>query len=153
MTNTQASKAQNILLVDDSPEDYEATARAFRKANLMNEMVWRQSGQDALDYLRQQNENEEGSGPPGIILLDLNMPGLDGHQTLRHIKEDASLRHIPVIILTTSSDERDVTACYQMGANTYIQKPISFEGLLTAINRLKEYWFGIALLPKENEHE
>ncbi len=90
---------------------------------------------------------------PGLILMDLNMPGLDGRKTLQLIKGDALLRRVPVIILTTSADERDVEVCYQMGANTYVQKPVSFEGLIEAIRRLKEYWFEIAILPKEGSHD
>jgi two-component system response regulator len=87
---------------------------------------------------------------PGIILLDLNMPGLDGRKTLEIIKRTQQLRSIPVVILTTSNDERDVQACYDLGANTYIQKPVDFDGLISAIKRLKEYWFEIALLPKDD---
>ncbi len=154
MINAGVGKTQSILLVEDSADDYEATLRAFKKAHLMNPVIWCQAGQEALDYLHRQNgsEKEGDIGKPGIILLDLNMPGLDGRQTLRLIKEEPVLRSIPIIILTTSSDERDVAACYQMGANTYIQKPVSFEGLINAINRLKEYWFEIALLPKGQDN-
>ena len=88
-----------------------------------------------------------------MVLLDLNMPGLDGRKTLQLIKENNVLKQIPVIILTTSADERDIEACYQMGANTYVQKPVSFDGLIEAIKRLKEYWFEIALLPKDGAYE
>lgn len=144
--------AQTILLVEDSEDDYEATIRAFKKANLHNPVTWCQSGRDALDYLKHEGAYA-GAKPerPGLVLLDLNMPGIDGRKTLQMIKEDERLKRIPVIILTTSSDERDVEACYQMGANTYVQKPVSFDGLIEAIRRLKEYWFEIALLPKDGE--
>ena len=80
------------------------------------------------------------------------MPGLDGRKTLEIIKRTPELKRIPVVILTTSDDERDVSACYEMGANTYIQKPVDFDGLIAAIKQLKEYWFEIALLPKDAEH-
>jgi two-component system response regulator len=140
--------SQTILLVEDSEDDYEATMRAFGKANLHNPVHWSTSGQDALDFLHKASAQKEKS--PGLILLDLNMPGLDGRSTLRLLKDDENLKRIPVIILTTSSDERDVNVCYQMGANTYIQKPVTFDGLIEAIKRLKEYWFEIALLPKES---
>jgi two-component system response regulator len=140
------TKTQTILLVEDSEDDYEATTRAFRKANLYNPVQWSKSGQEALDYLHQKEAR-----PPGLILLDLNMPGIDGRRTLQLIKEDPDLKRIPVIVLTTSGDERDVSACYQMGANTYIQKPVTFDGLIDAINQLKQYWLEIALLPKESE--
>jgi len=147
--------SQSILMVEDSEDDYEATTRAFKKANLHNPVFWCKSGGDALDYLKQEGAYKAaGNGSrPGLILLDLNMPGLDGRKTLQHIKEDVRLKRIPVIVLTTSADERDVQSCYQMGANTYVQKPVSFEGLIEAIKRLKAYWFEIALLPKDGAHE
>ncbi len=148
-------KTQYILLVEDSEDDYEATTRAFKKANLHNPVIWCQSGQDAIDYLKREGRHKDvpKNDQPGLILLDLNMPGLDGRKTLQLIKNDPQLKKIPVIILTTSSDERDVEACYQMGANTYVQKPVSFEGLIEAIRRLKEYWFEIALLPKDGRED
>ncbi len=80
------------------------------------------------------------------------MPGLDGRRTLEIIKQDNALKKIPVVILTTSNDEKDVQACYQLGANTYIQKPVDLDGLIRAIKELKEYWFEIAILPKDNNH-
>lgn len=145
------SKSQSILMVEDSEDDYEATIRAFKKVSLHNPIVWCRSGRDALDFLRREglHRNTKNGSHPGLILLDLNMPGLDGRKTLRLIKGDDALKKIPVIILTTSTDERDVEDCYQMGANTYVQKPVSFEGLIEAIKRLKAYWFEIALLPKD----
>ena len=149
------TKAQPILLVEDNEDDYEATSRAFKKANLSNPIVWCKSGRDALDFLKREGAYKDASqgSRPGLVLLDLNMPGMDGRKTLEVIKKDETLKRIPVIILTTSADERDVLACYQMGANTYVQKPVSFDALIEAIKRLKEYWFEIALLPKETGHE
>ncbi len=145
--NTMLAKpleAQPILVVEDSLDDFEATKRAFDKANLRNHIAHAKSGEDALAYL-----NGPESCMPGLILLDLNMPGLDGRRTLEIIKHTEKTKRIPVVILTTSDDERDVQACYALGANTYIQKPVDFDGLISAIRRLKEYWFEIALLPKE----
>jgi two-component system response regulator len=153
--STQLTQSQSILLVEDNQDDYEATSRAFKKANLSNPIVWCKSGRDALDYLKRQGayKDERKGARPGLVLLDLNMPGMDGRKTLEVIKQDDTLKQIPVIILTTSSDERDIHACYQTGANTYVQKPVSFEGLIEAIKRLKAYWFEIALLPKEAAHD
>jgi two-component system, response regulator len=148
--NEILSKSQSILMVEDSEDDYEATMRAFKKVSLHNPIVWCRSGRDALDLLKREGAHRNANGShPGLILLDLNMPGLDGRKTLQLIKEDDRLKKIPVIILTTSTDERDVQDCYQMGANTYVQKPVSFDGLIEAIKRLKAYWFEIALLPKD----
>lgn len=145
MTPT-CSNAQSILIVEDSEDDFDATRRAFGKANLRNPIARAESGEAALSYLNSAPQH------PGLILLDLNMPGLDGRQTLRIIKENDTLKQIPVVVLTTSDDERDISACYELGANTYIQKPVDFDGLIAAIRRLKEYWFEIALLPKEGSH-
>ena len=144
------TQSQSILLVEDNEDDYEATCRAFKKANLSNPIVWCRSGGEALDFLRQEGAyaNASDSSRPGLVLLDLNMPGMDGRKTLEVIKMDDALKRLPVIILTTSADERDIQACYQAGANTYVQKPVSFDGLIEAIKRLKSYWFEIALLPK-----
>lgn len=151
MSNSRLS-AQSILIVEDSEDDYEATVRAFKRINLHNPVHWCSSGQDALDFLRHEGKfKSDKSERPGLILLDLNMPGMDGRKTLQLLKEDDKFKSVPVIILTTSSDERDVEACYKLGANTYVQKPVSFEGLIEAIKRLKEYWFEIALLPKEEQ--
>ena len=139
-------ESQPILIVEDSLDDFEAAKRAFSKANLNNPIKHAMSGEEAIAYLKSD------SSKPGIILLDLNMPGLDGRKTLEIIKRTPELKRIPIVILTTSDDERDVSACYEMGANTYIQKPVDFDGLIAAIKQLKEYWFEIALLPKEAEH-
>lgn len=144
ITPGRLREAQPILIVEDSEDDFEATRRAFTKANLRNPVEHAFSGEEALDYLQETRER------PGIILLDLNMPGLDGRKTLEIIKKHKDLKKIPVVILTTSNDERDVKACYELGANTYIQKPVDFDGLITAIRQLKEYWFEIALLPKND---
>jgi two-component system response regulator len=102
-----------------------------------------------LDYLRRQGRyaGEPNSPRPALMLLDLNMPGIDGKRVLATIKQDATLKKLPVVILTTSSDERDVTECYELGASTYIQKPVDFDGLIAAVRRIKEYWFGVAILP------
>jgi two-component system response regulator len=143
-TNPKLPETQPILIVEDSEDDFEATKRAFSKANLRNIIVHAASGEEALAYLRAEN-----GAKPGLILLDLNMPGIDGRKTLEIIKKTDGLRKTPVIVLTTSSDERDIKACYELGANTYIQKPVDFDGLIAAIQRLKQYWFEIALLPKE----
>ncbi len=151
MTHDSAQKlpeSQPILIVDDSDDDFEATKRAFGKANLRNQIMHAASGEDALSFLR-----SAGDAKPGLILLDLNMPGLDGRKTLDVIKRTEELRKIPVVILTTSDDDRDINACYALGANTYIQKPVNFDGLISAIQRLKEYWFEIALLPMEPSDE
>ena len=141
-------ESQPILIVDDSEDDFYAAQRALTKANLHNPIARAASGEAAIEHLRSKTTNR-----PGLILLDLNMPGIDGRKTLEIIKQDTALKTIPVVILTTSDDERDVTNCYALGANTYIQKPVDFDGLIEAMKRLKGYWFEIALLPKNEGEE
>lgn len=144
MIQKQPRNPQPILIIEDSDDDFDATCRAFGKANLRNPIERAASGDQALTYLKDEKQTK-----PGLILLDLNMPGMDGRKTLEIIKQQHCLKKIPVVVLTTSDDERDVKSCYDLGANTYIQKPVDFDGLIQAIRQLKEYWFEIALLPKE----
>jgi two-component system response regulator len=138
-----------ILLVEDSVDDYEAAMRSFKAAHLDNPVHWCKTGQEALDYLKHEGTyaHAPGAAKPALVLLDLNMPGIDGRKVLAIVKQDPALKKTPVVILTTSSDERDVTHCYELGASTYVQKPVDFDGLIGAVSRIKDYWFGIALLP------
>ena len=140
-----------ILLVEDNVDDYDAATRSFKAAHLDNPVQWCRTGRDALDYLKHEGGYaDRPAGPrPALILLDLNMPGIDGKKVLTIVKRDPALKKIPIVILTTSSDERDVTQCYELGASTYIQKPVDFDGLIAAVSRIKDYWFGVALLPGE----
>ncbi len=158
-----------ILLVDDNPDDYEATYRSMQKNQLNNPVQWCQSGHDAKDYLLGEGKyarlvaTADGGSlaapqpatglipPPTLILLDLNLPGMDGRALLRLIKQHDRLRSIPVIVLSTSNDARDVQECYALGASTFIHKPVNFEALNTAIRAMKAYWFGVALLPATAE--
>jgi CheY-like chemotaxis protein len=145
-----STPSQPILLVEDSPEDFEATLRAFQKSGLKNTVVRCEDGDEALDYLHRRGEYADPSRSPrpGVILLDLNLPGTDGRQVLNEIKGSERLRDIPVVVLTTSADERDITACYRAGANSYIQKPVDIDGFMKAIERLNGYWFEVVILPK-----
>jgi CheY-like chemotaxis protein len=138
---------QPILLVEDSPEDFETTQRAFRRSGLKNPILRCADGDEALDFLFHRGSHADAPRP-GVILLDLNLPGTDGREVLAEIKADAELKQIPVIVLTTSSDDRDVQACYLAGASSYIQKPVDVEGFMRAIERLNDYWFEVVILPK-----
>jgi CheY-like chemotaxis protein len=143
---------QPILIVEDSDDDYEATVRALKKeGNLSNPIYRCDSADGAIDFLMRTGaySNPELSPRPGIILLDLNMPGRDGRSVIEAIKRPPSLRDIPIVVLTTSNDERDIHDCYAMGANSYITKPVNLERFFEAIQRLKEYWFEVAVLPKD----
>ena len=141
---------QPILLVEDSEEDVEATVRALRKAGLANPIHHCADGDEALDYLKRRGRYADPAKAPrpGVVLLDLNLPGTDGRQVLAEAKADGQLKRIPVIILTTSSDERDIQRCYDAGANSYVKKPVDFDGFLQAIRRLSDYWFEVVILPK-----
>lgn len=142
---------QTILIVDDSDDDFDATVRALTKdKNLKNPLHRCEDGKEALDYLfrRGQYQEPDAAPRPGIVLLDLNMPGIDGRQVLAEMKGDAALKRIPVVVMTNSNDERDIGDCYDIGANTYIQKPLNWARFFEAMERLKEYWFEIAILPK-----
>lgn len=144
---------QPILLVEDSPEDYETTVRSLQKAGLKNPIVRCVDGDDALDYLYQRGEyRAPASAPrPGIVLLDLNLPGTDGREVLEEVKRDASLKTIPIVVLTTSSDERDIEQCYKLGANSYMIKPVDLDGFVKSMSRMKDYWFEVVILPKETK--
>lgn len=143
-------RAQPILLVEDSPEDRTTTIRALAKAGLANPIIECEDGDSALDYLRHRGRyaNRDSAPRPGIILLDLNMPGTDGREVLAEIKSDDDLRDIPVVVLTTSNDEVDIDRCYKAGANSYVLKPVNLNRFMEAVQRLTDYWFEVALLPK-----
>lgn len=144
------SGLQHILIVEDSDDDYMATVRAFKKANLINPVQRCTNGDQALDYLLQRGEFAgPGNAPrPNIILLDLNLPGTDGKEVLRIIKNNPDLQKIPVIVLTTSNADQDIEQCYAAGANSYVQKPVDLVGFIQSVARLTDYWFNVSLLPK-----
>lgn len=137
-----------IFIVEDSDEDYFVALRAFKKAGMKNNIERAKDGVEALAYL-QNTDNP----PPNLILLDLNLPKKDGREVLNVLKQDEALKNIPVVVLTTSSDERDINACYKMGANSYIQKPVDIHGFMDAVKMLKNYWFEIVILPGNKESE
>ncbi len=140
-----------ILVVEDSPEEYEALNWAFRKLSISPSCFRCSDGDDALDYLNRDGKykNLTEEDIPAIILLDLNLPGSDGREILKEIKEHQELRAIPVIILTTSSNPVDIETCYQRGANSYIIKPVSMEKFLETVQHINDYWFkAVTLKPK-----
>jgi CheY-like chemotaxis protein len=141
---------QAILLVEDSPEDFEATVRALRKAGLANPIFRCVDGDAALDFLSRRGRCADpmAAPRPGIVRLDLNLPGTDGREVLAAVKADPALRGIPVVVLTTSTDERDIDRCYQAGANSYVHKPVDLDGFMRAIQGLKDYWFQIVIVPR-----
>ena len=141
-----------ILLADDDEEDRELTREALQGSRLANEMKCVTDGQDLLDYLRHEGRWTEADAPrPGIILLDLNMPKKDGREALQEIKADESLRRIPIVVLTTSKDEADVLATYDLGVSSFITKPVTFGGLIDVMKTWTQYWFEIVEVPEGSE--
>ena len=143
------SKQGTLLVVEDNDDDYLFTERAFKKSRFANPLVRTRNGEEALDYLYQRGQFADAPRP-AMMLLDLNMPGINGYTVLEKIKSDASLRSIPVVVLTTSDDPRDIEKCYDIGANSYVHKPVDLPGFIEAIARLKDYWFEISLLPESH---
>lgn len=145
------SKTAIILLVEDDPEDQKLTRRALKTSKLRNDLFVVPDGEKALDFLHHRAEfaAPAASPRPDLILLDLNMPKIDGRAVLEHIKHEPNLRSIPVVILTTSSQEEDILRSYQLGVNSYITKPVSMDGFIKAIVDLEHYWFNLVVLPNE----
>jgi CheY-like chemotaxis protein len=130
-----------ILLVEDNAEDAEMTMRALRKRNLANHVHWVKDGEEALDYLfctGQYVAREQGR-PPKLVLLDIKMPKVDGIEVLRRIK-GSELRTVPVVVMTSSNEERDVIESYRLGANSYIVKPVAFDAFLETVAGIGLYW-------------
>jgi CheY-like chemotaxis protein len=139
-----------ILLADDDEEDRELARDALQDSRLANQMKFVVDGQDLLDYLRHEGRwaGSEADAPrPGIILLDLNMPKKDGREALAEIKADESLRRIPVVVLTTSSDEADILSSYDLGVSSFITKPVTFGALVDVMRTWTQYWFEIVQIP------
>jgi CheY-like chemotaxis protein len=138
-----------ILLVDDSQEDAEVVGRVLKAAGWSCPFHHCWTGDEALDFLRRRGPHAQSraSFQPGMILLDLNLPGSDGRDVLQEIKSDPALKSIPVVVLTTSQDERDVHWCYQAGANSYVQKPVCLDDMVRSLRVVLEYWFKTVLLP------
>lgn len=140
-----------ILLADDDEEDRMLTSEALTESRVANDLRFVTDGDELLDYLyRRGNFTEASAAPrPGLILLDLNMPRKDGREALREIKADPELRRIPVIILTTSKAEEDIYRTYDLGANSFITKPVHFESLVEVMKEIGRYWIEIVELPTE----
>ena len=140
-----------ILMADDDDDDYLLTKKALKESKLLNTLVRVTDGEELLDYLYSRGEYEKTAVRPGVILLDLNMPRKDGREALKEIKNDPKLRNIPVVIFTTSNAEEDVYKTYQLGSNSFITKPVTFENLISVMKTLGAYWFEIVELPQADE--
>ena len=135
-------KTKVILLVEDNPDDVKLTLRALKKSNILNEVVVAQDGVEALDYLFGTGKFEvrDTRIMPQMILLDLKMPRMDGLEVLHRIREDERTKVLPVVILTTSSEDKDRVESYKLGANSYVRKPVDFNQFVEAVRQLGLYW-------------
>jgi CheY-like chemotaxis protein len=138
-----------ILLVDDDEDDREMTIEALRKSGIANDVHIAVDGEEMMDYLFRRGRPSRPPYPPvpGLILLDLNMPGKDGWEALAELKSDPELHKIPVVVLTTSVADEDIFRSYDLGVNSFITKPLTFSGLAEAMSVLAHYWFEISELP------
>ena len=152
MKNSVAQKHSikpiDILLVEDNPGDVRLTKEALKEGKINNNLYVVGDGKEALDFLNQEKKYKN-SVKPDLILLDLNLPKLDGWGVLKRIKSDSTLKRIPVVILTTSEDERDVFNAYNHYANCYITKPVDLEQFVTIVKSIEKFWFSIVRLPQQ----
>jgi len=145
----EQAKCISILMADDDEDDRLLAKEALVEAKLACDIYFVEDGGELLDYLNHRGKfSNEGDAPrPGLILLDLNMPKMDGREALKAIKSDPNLMKIPIVILTTSKAEEDVHRTYNLGVNSFITKPLTFEGLVDVMKALDNYWFQIVKLP------
>jgi CheY-like chemotaxis protein len=138
-----------ILMADDDPDDQMLVRNAWEESRLCNDLRFVGDGEQLLDYLHRRGaySDPDRAPRPGVILLDLNMPRMGGHEALEEIKRDPDLRRIPVVVLTSSQAEEDVIESYNLGVSGFIAKPVTFEGLVEAVKALGRYWFEIVELP------
>ncbi len=137
-----------LLFAEDDPDDRVLTEDAIAASRIRTELHFVEDGEQLMDYLRRRGPYRDAPVPT-LVLLDLNMPRKDGREALAEIKSDKELRKIPVVVLTTSSAREDVVACYDSGANSYVIKPMSFEGLVEVMRQLARYWLETAKLPAD----
>ena len=145
----QTSRVIDILLVEDNPDHAEFIIKALADGTNDHRAFWVKNGEEALDFVHHRRDwvDEKAAPRPGLILLDINIPKLDGHEVLRQLKNDATFREIPVIMLTTSSKPDEITASYRAGANSVVTKPVMFAQFVDHIRSLKQYWTFTSQLP------
>jgi len=143
---TRSTGSNTILLADDDEDDRLNTQHAFSKHRLADELRFAVDGEDLMNYLRRRGQYQNAPRP-ALILLDLNMPRKDGREALKEIKEDPELKNIPVVVLTTSGEDEDILRTYNLGANSFIRKPVEFEALVKIVDTIGQYWFHVVELP------
>ncbi|HTL67627.1 MAG TPA: response regulator [Lacunisphaera sp.] len=146
-------KPRGILLVDDNPRDAEMTLDALQQYNLANEVTVLHDGAEALDYMFRRGEFvDRGLAEPAVILLDLKMPKVDGLEVLRQLKADPRLHVIPIVVMTSSREDQDLKACYKLGVNAYVVKPVSFHEFIEAVRALGAFWVVLNEAPPPGSH-
>jgi len=148
MNGNMTSRAVEVLLVEDNPGDVRLTQEALRESKVRNRLRVAMDGIEALAYLRRQGVHANAARPD-LILLDLNLPGMDGRQVLQEIKTDPSLRRIPVVVMTTSAAEEDIIKAYDLHVNCYVTKPMDFAQFMQVVKSIEEFWLEIVKLPSE----
>ena len=144
----EASRVNVLLMAEDDSDDRLLVKDALSECTWRADLRFVANGEELMDYLCRRGEYASSEAPrPGLILLDLNMPRKDGREALREIKAHAELRRIPVVVLTTSRADTDIQAIYELGANSFISKPVQFEGLVNLMRVIGQYWFGTVELP------
>lgn len=149
MKESFTQKNQTILLVEDNQDDIELTLRAFKKNNLDTSLVVTRNGEEALDYIYATGpySGNDDTKRIRVVFLDLNLPKIDGLEVLRRLRLDERTQYLPVVILTSSDEERDMTECYNLGVNSYVRKPIGFEQFVSTVSQLGIYWLEINKYP------
>lgn len=144
-----------LLMADDDPDDRMLAREALAESHLVNDLYYVEDGEELMDYLYRRGAYTDATAAPrpGVILLDLNMPRKDGREALREIKADPALRRIPIIVLTTSKAEEDIYRAYDLGVNSFITKPVTFDALVEVMRSLGRFWFEIVELPPEPEEQ
>ncbi|MBM0743647.1 response regulator [Phormidium sp. CLA17] len=137
-----------ILLIEDSPSDANLTMRSLQQAKITNTLHWVEEGEAAMDFLYQRGEYADAPRPD-LIVLDLNLPGMDGREILAEVKADSDLRRIPVVVLTTSSNEEDVLRSYDLNANCYVTKPFNVQQFMQVVQLISDFWLTAVKLPPE----
>lgn len=143
-------KTIHLLMADDDADDRQMTKEALEESRVVNEIGFVEDGEQLMDYLHHRGKYASGTIRPDLILLDLNMPRKDGREALAEIKGDPTLRQIPVVILTTSKAEEDIFRSYDLGVNSYVTKPVTFQGLVEVMRGLGCYWVQLVQLPPEH---